>query len=175
MLYFDGVIVVEGKTDAAFLSSFIDSEYVTTNGYGLPKSEIRYLEAVSKIRQVLIMTDPDEAGEVIRSRIKISGAIHVCAKKIFRCKKKKHGIAECDKDEIVGVLKGYLSEQSSKANDITVCFLNGIGMNSKNNRTIFAKKVSVGLVNMKKLSERLNTLKYSREEITKIAGEIICL
>jgi ribonuclease M5 len=174
MLYFDGVIVVEGKTDVAFLSSFIDSEYVTTNGYELPKSEIYYLEAVSKIRQVLIMTDPDEAGEIIRSRLNIPGAIHIFAKKIFRCKKKKHGIAECDKEEIVSVLEGYLSEKPSKANDITVCFLNGIGLNSKINRSIFAKKVSVGLVNMKKLSERLNTLKYTREEITKITGEIIC-
>ena len=40
--------------------------------------------------------------------------------------------------------------------------------------TIFAKKVPVGIVNMKKLAERLNTLKYSREEITKISGDILC-
>jgi ribonuclease M5 len=175
MFYFNGIIVVEGKTDVAFLSSFIDSEYVMTNGYELPKSEIGYLEAVSKIKQVLIMTDPDEAGETIRKRINIPNSINICAKKIFRCKTKKHGIAECDKNEIIDILKGYLSEKSLKIFDITVSFLNGIGLNTRNKRTIFAKKVSVGLVNMKKLSERLNTLKYTREEITKIAGEIICL
>ena len=34
--YFDGVIVVEGKSDVSYLSSFIDSRYFITNGYAVP-------------------------------------------------------------------------------------------------------------------------------------------
>jgi ribonuclease M5 len=158
----------------AFLSSFINAEYVMTNGYELPKSEITYLEAASKIKQVLIMTDPDEAGEIIRTRLKIPGSINIYAKKIFRCKKKKHGIAECNKNEIIDVLGVYLSNKSSKVHDITVSFLNDLGLNNINNRTIFSKKVPVGMVNMKKLVERLNTLKYSKEAIIKAVGELSC-
>ncbi len=174
MFFFDGVIVVEGKTDVSFLSSFINSEYVITKGYELPESEILYLRAVSKIKRVLIMTDQDEAGETIRSRIKIPNSININPKKLFRCKMKKHGIAESDKDEIISVLKGYLSEKPSKVNNITVSFLNDACLNTKINRTIFSKKVPVGIVNMKKLAQRLNTLNYSREEIAKIVGEILC-
>ena len=173
MFFFDGVIVVEGKTDVAFLSSFINSEYVITKGYELPESEILYLKAVSKIKQVLIMTDQDDAGETIRSRIKIPNSINIYPKKLFRSKMKKCGIAESDKNEIISVLKGYLSEKSSKVNNITISFLNDIYLNAKNNRTIFSKKVPVGIVNMKKLAQRLNTLNYTREEITKIVGEIL--
>jgi ribonuclease M5 len=174
MFYFNGIIVVEGKADVAFLSSFIMSEYVITNGYELPKSEIAYLEAASKIKQVLVITDPDEPGETIRARLNIPNSINIFAKKIFRSKKKKHGIAECEKDEIVRVLNGYLSEKSLKHNDITVSFLSSIGLNTKINRTIFSKKVPVGTVNMKKLTERLNSLNYTREEIIKIVGERLC-
>ena len=32
----NGIIVVEGKTDVAFLSQFIDAEFVTTNGSEIP-------------------------------------------------------------------------------------------------------------------------------------------
>lgn len=174
MFFFNGVIVVEGKTDVAFLSSFINAEYVMTNGYQLPKSEIAYLETVAKLKQVLIMTDPDEAGEIIRAKINIPGSINIYAKKIFRSKKKKHGIAECDKGQIIEVLKGYFSDKSLKTDDITVSFLIENGLNAKSNRAVFAKKVPVGMVNMKKLAERLNTLNYAREEITKIAGDILC-
>ena len=35
--YFNGVIVVEGKSDVSYLSSFIDSLYFTTNGYDIYK------------------------------------------------------------------------------------------------------------------------------------------
>ena len=43
MFYFNGIIVVEGKTDVAFLSSVIMSEYVISNGYEVPKAGIAYL------------------------------------------------------------------------------------------------------------------------------------
>lgn len=171
MFHFDGIIVLEGKTDVAFLSSFIDSEFVITNGYQLPNAEMRYLEAVSSTKRILIMTDPDEAGETIRSRINIPGSINIYVEKKFNLKKKKHGIAECNKNEIIRVLKRYLSEKSEKATQVTVSFLCSIGLNNKYNRTIFAKKVPVGIVNMKKLAERLNTLNYTIEDILKINGE----
>ena len=44
MKYFiNKIIVVEGKEDVSYLSSFIDSEYIVTNGYELPKEEIEYI------------------------------------------------------------------------------------------------------------------------------------
>ena len=43
----DGVIVVEGKSDVAFLSNFIDTEFVTTNGSEISKDTIEYLKKIS--------------------------------------------------------------------------------------------------------------------------------
>ena len=56
MIYcFDGVIVVEGTNDAAFLSSFIDSIFVITNGYDLPKEEIDFLKHVQGKKIIILV------------------------------------------------------------------------------------------------------------------------
>ncbi|HPS18540.1 MAG TPA: DUF4093 domain-containing protein [Bacilli bacterium] len=164
MYYFDGVIVVEGKTDVAFLSSFIKAEYVMTNGYQLTEAELEYLNAVAVKKTVLIITDPDHAGEVIRSKIKIPKAYDIFLD-INCCNKNgKHGVAECDKEEIARKLKGFFTECVQNQNEITTSFLISLGLDNKNKRAIFAKKVHVGIVNMKKLSTRLNTLGYTEKD-----------
>ena len=39
----DGIIVVEGKTDVSVLSSFLDAEYVITNGSAIDNDVLNYL------------------------------------------------------------------------------------------------------------------------------------
>ncbi len=68
----NGVIVVEGKYDKIKLSSFIDGVIITTNGFSLfsndgKKALIRKLSANQRI---IILTDSDGAGLVIRNKIK---------------------------------------------------------------------------------------------------------
>ena len=71
MKYFiNKIIVVEGKEDASYLSSFIEAEYVITNGYDIPKEEIDYLNEASKHTDILVLVDPDEAGRQIEEKLK---------------------------------------------------------------------------------------------------------
>ena len=51
----NNIIVVEGKEDASYLSSFIDAEYVTTNGYEIPVEEVDYLNEASKIYKTIVL------------------------------------------------------------------------------------------------------------------------
>ena len=48
----DGVIVVEGKSDVAFLSNFIDSEFVVTNGSEVSKDTIEYVKKASESKPI---------------------------------------------------------------------------------------------------------------------------
>jgi len=169
---FDGIIVVEGKEDASYLSSFVDAEIVMTNGYEIPSTEIAYLNAVTDRKTILILTDSDSAGETIRSRIKIPGSIDIRVP-LDKCNRKhKHGVAECQKEEIIGILKPFCSKKAAKVSDIDASFLSSLGLNKKDMRTIFAKKVPVGLVNVKQLVKRLNSLDYTKEKIVSIVKEI---
>ena len=43
-MYLDGVLVVEGKEDASYLSNYISSEIVVVNGYELDEATINYLK-----------------------------------------------------------------------------------------------------------------------------------
>ena len=59
------ILVVEGKEDASYLSNYIDSEIVVVNGYELSEATISYL----KDKPVILLMDPDKAGEEIRNRL----------------------------------------------------------------------------------------------------------
>ena len=130
MKYFDGIIVVEGKNDACFLSSFIDSEYVVLNGYELNKDTINYLTHISKKRKILLMADPDKAGKEIRENfLKLNINVETIIVDFNCCNKHgKHGVAECEKKEIENKLKKYIFDTKPDRGSITVSNLATLGV-----------------------------------------------
>ena len=87
----DGIIVVEGKSDVSFLSSFINAEFVTTNGSEISKETIDYLKESIKNKDIYVLTDPDSPGERIRKILNenISGLKHCFINKENSIKKIK--------------------------------------------------------------------------------------
>ncbi len=69
------VIVVEGKYDKAFLSSFLDAVIVETRGFGLfsDRERLTLLRRLAESRGLVVLTDSDGGGFVIRNFLK--GAI----------------------------------------------------------------------------------------------------
>ena len=110
--YLDGVLVVEGKSDVSYLSSFIKTHYFITNGFDLSEQKLDFLARVSERRKLVVMTDNDKAGEEIANKIKskISKVFVVKSAKIPRKSYKKCGVAETDYNAIVEALKDHLSE-----------------------------------------------------------------
>ena len=155
--YFDGVIVVEGKSDVAFLSSFIDSIYVMTNGYEIPTDEIDFLSNLPSNKAVIVLTDSDEAGETIRGRLNkiLNKSINVKVNPI-RCNKNgKHGVAECDREEVINVLLEHFTNKSDKTNSIKSSDIYGL---DKNARAYICKQLHLGKCNAKTFLKRINYL-----------------
>ena len=75
MLRIREAIVVEGRYDKNTLSQLVDTLIVETAGFGIfrNKEQMELLRRVARARGLIVMTDPDGAGFVIRNRIK--GAI----------------------------------------------------------------------------------------------------
>lgn len=67
-------VIVEGKYDKIKVSSVIDGEIIVTDGFGVFKSREK-LALIKRLSQngVIILTDSDGAGKLIRSHI--SGAV----------------------------------------------------------------------------------------------------
>lgn len=68
----DKVIVVEGKYDKIKLSSVIDANIVTTDGFSLfnNKEKCALLRRMAQTCGIIIFTDSDGSGFVIRNKIK---------------------------------------------------------------------------------------------------------
>lgn len=64
-------IVVEGRYDKHKLSSLVDGIIVTTEGFGIfkDKQKREYLRRLAKERGLIVLTDSDGAGFVIRGKL----------------------------------------------------------------------------------------------------------
>ena len=65
-------IVVEGRYDKNTLRQLVDAPIIETNGFGIlsDKEKLQYLRRVAEERGLVILTDPDGAGFVIRNYLK---------------------------------------------------------------------------------------------------------
>lgn len=170
MLFFDGIIVVEGKGDVSYLSSFINCEYVITNGYEIPDDLVDYLTHILN-RKIIVLTDPDEAGRNINKKIseKIKNCDCRCVN-INKCNKHgKHGIAECEKSEIISILEDVLTEKNTKNETFSrKDYLDTELAINKEKREYICRILHLGMVNSKTLFKRLNYNNYTKKDIVSL-------
>lgn len=168
----DGVIVVEGKSDVAFLSSFIDAEFVTTNGSEISKGTIEYLKKVTK--PIYVLTDPDYPGERIRKVLdeNIPNLNHCFVKKENSIKRGKVGVAESTKEEIESALKNVVSTNDKQIGSLTTNDLIELGLignnNSSKKRDQVCEALHLGHCTAKTFLKRLNYCNIKIEDLKKI-------
>ena len=71
MIKVDRVVIVEGRYDKIKLSSIIDGVIIETEGFGIfkDKEKQRLVRRIAETKGIVILTDSDSAGFVIRSFI----------------------------------------------------------------------------------------------------------
>ncbi|MDE5852726.1 MAG: toprim domain-containing protein, partial [Oscillospiraceae bacterium] len=69
MINLNEAVIVEGKYDKIKLSSFIDALIITTNGFRIFKNKQKraWIKDLAKTRGIIILTDSDRAGQIIRN------------------------------------------------------------------------------------------------------------
>ena len=67
-IFLDGILVVEGKEDASYLSNYIDSEIVVVNGFELDERTINYLKDKCNLKRIKIINQ-DGPTEYIKNII----------------------------------------------------------------------------------------------------------
>lgn len=168
----DGIVVVEGKSDVAFLSSFLDCEFVTTNGSEISKDTISYLKNQNK--NIYVLTDPDYPGERIRTVLdeNIPNLHHCFIKKENAIKNGKVGVAESNKEEILQALKNAVVLAKENIGNITMSDLNELGLtgetNSKEKRDKISEQLHLGHTNAKTFLKRINYCNITIEQIKQL-------
>lgn len=166
------VIVVEGKDDVAAIKRATDAEIITTGGFGLQSHVIDRIKTAAKRRGVIIFTDPDFAGEKIRSIIssKVPGCKHAFLPKEQALKNGDIGIENATPENIMLALKRARSESIEKTNEFTqndLLFNGLIGFDgAAYRRDELGKILGIGYGNAKQFLSRLNNYGVTREEFT---------
>ena len=164
------VLVVEGTTDKAFLSSFLDCEFIMTNGSAISRETLDYIREVSKSKQVVVLTDPDFPGEQIRAKVaaEVPNVAHAFVRKEVSIKHHKVGVAESTKEEVLAALSNIVPG-SFKEGNITMADLVDLGLMGKEDsdakRARLAEKWHLGHVNAKSFLKRINALGKNKEEL----------
>ena len=165
--YLDGILVVEGKEDASYLSNYIASEIVVVNGFEIKEPTIAYL----KNKKVIIFTDPDEAGIKIRKTLneKLEKAINVEID-ICECTRgNKNGVAECRIDVVLDKLSPFFIEKRETIDAITAFDLYNLNISKdKCLRDYVCEQLNLGECNNKKLLRRLNLNHVKLSELEEI-------
>ena len=158
----DGIIVVEGITDVAFLSRFIDAEFVTTNGSDIPEKTIEYLQKCSEKRDIFVLTDPDSPGKKIRDVLdkNIQNLKHCFISKENSIKKNKVGVAESTEEEVISALEKYIVTTKTSVGSLTHADLTALGFegtpDASQNRENAINKFHLGYCNAKTFLKRIN-------------------
>lgn len=192
MLHIDGAIVVEGRYDKAKLKNIVDCPVITTDGFNIFKNKetrdlIKYYAANGGI---IILTDSDRAGFIIRSHIKgiVSDGVVKNAyipdisgkesRKTNPSKEGKLGVEGVPDSVIIEALKGFSSSGcTNTSRKITRMDLYDDGFFGKSGSSELRRKLSerFGLplrLGAGALTEALNA-RFSYEQYRRAADEII--
>ena len=172
------VIVVEGKNDIHAVKRAVDADCLTTGGFGLSTYSLDKIQQAYTKRGIIILTDPDCAGERIRSFLskRFPEAKHAFVPKEDATAKNDIGIEQASATAIQAALSKvrYMDWEPSQEfglGDLMNYGLNGTS-DSSTRRALLGAKLGIGYANAKTFLQRLNHYGVTRAEFEKAAREI---
>lgn len=121
MISTDKVVLVEGKYDAIKLADIIDATIIKTDGFGIfkDKEKQKLIETLAMKRGLIILTDSDSAGFMIRnfvgSKIPPDRITHVYIPDIYGKERRKIKPSAEGKLGVEGIPKDIIIEAFEKA------------------------------------------------------------
>lgn len=194
MIKTDKLIIVEGKYDKIKLSSLIDAPILETNGFRIfkDKEKTALIKAAAEKNGVLIITDSDSAGFIIRNYlkgiIKEDRIYHAYIPKIPGKEKRKEkpskegtlGVEGIDEKTLLECIKksGALCEDEKKKKDkISKADFYEIGLtgqaDSARRRKALLKYLNMPeYISANAMIDYFNIL-YSKEELKEIVNKLM--
>ena len=164
------VIVVEGKDDITAVKAALDAEVIATNGFGYKKEFIKTLKSLSERRGIIILTDPDYAGEQIRRDLSkhIKNPKHAFLPQEKKKKKGDIGVENATKEDIISAINkarpNKIEKQTLFSKEDLVEFGLVGGPDSSRRRDILGDILGIGYANAKQFLNRLNNFGVTRQE-----------
>lgn len=164
------VIVVEGRDDITAVKQAVDAELIAVGGFGINARVIDRIREAQKRKGVIVLTDPDFAGEKIRSIIakRVKGIKHAYIAQEDGIKGDDIGVENAKPEVIIEALnRAKISEEVFEefytSQDMFYFKLTG-DANSKQRRIMLGKELGIGYGNANQMLTRLNKYSITKEE-----------
>lgn len=172
------IIVVEGRDDETAVKQAVEAEIIITHGFGISQKTFDRIKKAQAACGVIILTDPDHAGEQIRKRIdaRIPGCKHAFIPKNEATLNDDIGVENASPQAIIEAL----NKAHAKTKDYVVIFSKSdliqndliISTNASQRRDEVGRILGIGYGNAKTFLRRLNAYGITREAFEKAVRSI---
>lgn len=173
------VLVVEGKMDIVAIDKAVEADCIITGGFSLKPKTLDDIEKAYKKRGIIILTDPDSAGERIRKFLakRFPDAKHAFVPKEDATANDDIGIEQASPEAIRKALEkvrtlNWEPTNNFSSTDLIMTGLSG-GMAASEKRAKLGAKLGIGYANAKTFLMRLNHYGVSRDEFEQALEELV--
>ncbi len=166
------VIVVEGKNDVAAVKRAVEAECLVTGGYSLSRLLLSQIEAAYGRCGIIILTDPDSAGERIRQKLteRFPAARHAFVPREAATAAGDVGVERASPDAIRAALAKARCQEWQPETVFTMEDLYSAGLaaspTAAARRAALGDVLGIGFANAKTFLRRLNNYGVTRAEFS---------
>lgn len=172
------VIVVEGRDDVTAVKRAVDAEVIAVGGFGINSKVIAKIKEAQKRQGVIVLTDPDFAGEKIRKIIskRVEGIKHGYISREEGTKEGDIGVENASPQAIIEALNKARCETKEKREEFKMehMFFYKLTGNevASQRRAKLGKLLGIGYGNTAAFLSRLNNFGISKEEFVQAIKKI---
>lgn len=164
------VLIVEGKMDVVAINRAVEAECIITNGFHFNKKTLANIAAAYKKRGIIILTDPDSAGENIRTFLtkRFPAAKHAYIPKDEATANNDIGVEQASPESIRKALAKVHTLNLNPRAEFTAAEMLQFGLSGGAESSKIRDKIGailgIGYGNVKTFVKRLNSYGITRAE-----------
>lgn len=164
------VLIVEGKADVIAVNRALEADCITTGGFHITRRTLENIAAAYKKRGIIILTDPDSAGENIRNFLskKFPEAKHAYIPRDEATANDDVGIEQAAPESIRKALSKVRTLEINPRTEFTAAEMVKFNLSGGAGSSCLRDKVGaalgIGYGNVKTFVKRLNNYGVTREE-----------
>lgn len=172
------VLVVEGKMDVVAIDKAVEADCIITEGFNLKPQALDSIAKAYQKRGIIIMTDPDSAGERIRRFLtkRFPDAKHAFIPKEDATANNDIGIEQASPEAIRTALAKVRTMDWEPTNNFTGADLLRAGISgspaASEKRAKLGAVLGIGYANAKTFLQRLNHYGITRQEFQQAVAEL---
>lgn len=172
------VIVVEGRDDITAVKRAVEAEVIAVGGFGINKNVIDRIKEAQRRQGVIVLVDPDFAGEKIRRIIdkRVPGVKHAYISQNEGLKNGDIGVENASPKSIIRALENAKCKVKERVSnfdikDMILYKLTG-NNNSKEKREYVGRELGIGYCNTAQFINRLNNYGITEEELINAINKV---